>query len=56
LSSGKSGAVSGEVALHFGLTLGKEPIRSIPRKQALQYRLTDYGVVFFDKGTCGSVL
>jgi len=56
LSSGKSGAVSGEISLHPGPVLVKSSIRLITRSQALQYRLTDYGAVFFDKGTGGGIL
>jgi hypothetical protein len=74
LSSGKSGAVSGEVclfrvfgnllasellsqvALHAGPSVAKPKIKVVPRSQAIQYRLTDTGVVFFERGTGGGFL
>ncbi|KAF8651917.1 hypothetical protein AX16_004562 [Volvariella volvacea WC 439] len=57
LSSGRSGAVSGEVAVHAGpATVVPRHIKLIPRSSALHYRLTDTGVVFFERGTGGAVL
>ncbi|TFK71463.1 hypothetical protein BDN72DRAFT_764866 [Pluteus cervinus] len=62
LSSGRSGAVSGEIAVYAGpstviasqeMDLG---VRLIQPGSALQYRLTDTGAVFFEKGTSGGVL
>ncbi|ETW84998.1 hypothetical protein HETIRDRAFT_311089 [Heterobasidion irregulare TC 32-1] len=54
LASGKSGAV----ALHAGRSL--HPAAStpplIPRTRALQYRLTDSGAVFFERGTGAAVV
>ncbi|KAF8314262.1 hypothetical protein DL93DRAFT_2113397 [Clavulina sp. PMI_390] len=60
LSSGRSGAVSGEIIVRPGpWGLGSETPTVIPtttRKTAVQYRLTDSGAVFFQKGTAGGVL
>ncbi|KAH7888904.1 hypothetical protein F5I97DRAFT_1935330 [Phlebopus sp. FC_14] len=56
LSSGRSGAVSGELCMHSG-PMESEPLqRRIPRPSALQYRLTDSGATFFNKGTSEGVL
>lgn len=55
LASGRSGAVSGEIALHPGLTASRGAA-AIPRSKAVQYRLTDSGVVFFERGNAGNVL
>ncbi|KAF8886262.1 hypothetical protein CPB84DRAFT_1712444 [Gymnopilus junonius] len=56
LASGRSGSVSGEVALHPGFSAPKDGAKLIPRSAALQYRLTDTGAEFFAKGTSESVL
>ncbi|PPQ69913.1 hypothetical protein CVT25_002471 [Psilocybe cyanescens] len=56
LASGRSGNVSGEVALHSGFSAPPETIRLVPRNAALQYRLTDVGPDFFAKGTSEVVL
>ena len=79
LSSGRSGAVSGEASYCFAnLTPHFVPLTEPllasqitirpgalsqnikltvkTRKTALQYRLTDSGAVFFQKGTAGGVL
>ncbi|KAH9025658.1 hypothetical protein EDB84DRAFT_1440336 [Lactarius hengduanensis] len=56
LSSGKSGSVSGEIALHAGVALPGKPLRVIPRSQALQYRLGDYHAAYFERGTGHAVL
>ncbi|CAE6469498.1 unnamed protein product [Rhizoctonia solani] len=56
LSSGLSSAVSGEVALHPGFTAPDLHFVAIPRERALQYRLTDAGVIWFDRGTSAGVL
>ncbi|KAI0720905.1 hypothetical protein C8Q72DRAFT_788049 [Fomitopsis betulina] len=57
LSSGRSGTVSGEIALHAGASRPPAaPIKLIPRSAAVQYRLTDTGATFFNKGTSASVL
>ncbi|GAB1522788.1 hypothetical protein RhiTH_005912 [Rhizoctonia solani] len=56
LSSGLSSAVSGEVALHPGFTAPDPHFVPIPRERALQYRLTDAGVIWFDRGTSAGVL
>ncbi|KZV82585.1 hypothetical protein EXIGLDRAFT_729486 [Exidia glandulosa HHB12029] len=55
LVSGRSGAVSGEVALHPGL-LAPKSAAVVPRNKAVQYRLTDSGAVFFERGNAGNVL
>ncbi|KAF9455941.1 hypothetical protein BDZ94DRAFT_1285309 [Collybia nuda] len=58
LSSGRSGSVSGAVALHVGPStpLDADGVKLIPRSSAIQYRLTDTGPVFFDRGTAEGVL
>ncbi|KDR70034.1 hypothetical protein GALMADRAFT_128199 [Galerina marginata CBS 339.88] len=56
LASGRSGTVSGEVALHIGFSAPSETVKLIPRSAALQYRLTDIGPDFFAKGTSEGVL
>ncbi|KAI0633495.1 hypothetical protein C8Q77DRAFT_1057193 [Trametes polyzona] len=56
LSSGRSGTVSGQVALHAGPGTAQPSHRHIPRSAAVQYRLTDVGSVFFDRGTGSGVL
>lgn len=55
LASGRSGAISGEVAIHKGgLSLDDQIVAM--RSSAMQYRLTDSGAVFFQKGMDASVL
>ncbi|KAF9227178.1 hypothetical protein BS17DRAFT_747455 [Gyrodon lividus] len=56
LSSGRSGAVSGELCLHMGPIESEPSHQLIARPTALQYRLTDGGAVFFNKGTSEGVL
>ncbi|KAH9487426.1 Elongator complex protein 6 [Psilocybe cubensis] len=56
LASGRSGNVSGEVALHPGFSAPPNTIKLVPRSAALQYRLTDAGPDFFAKGTSQVVL
>lgn len=56
LSSGRSGSVSGQVALHAGPAAVDSPFKLIPRSVAVHYRLTDTGSIFFDRGTGGGVL
>ncbi|KAJ7496712.1 hypothetical protein FB451DRAFT_1208510 [Mycena latifolia] len=58
LASGRSGAVSGQVALHAGpgVPPGYGGVKLLPRSAALQYRLTDAGAVFFERGTGAGVL
>jgi hypothetical protein len=56
LASGRSGAVSGEIAVHKGgLSLGDELVTA-GRSAAMQYRLSDGGAVFFQKGMGAGVL
>ncbi|KAF8444825.1 hypothetical protein L210DRAFT_3393573 [Boletus edulis BED1] len=56
LSSGRSGAVSGELCLHLGPVESRPSCPLITRSAALQYRLTDNGAIFFNKGTSEGVL
>ncbi|KAH7911025.1 hypothetical protein BJ138DRAFT_1172790 [Hygrophoropsis aurantiaca] len=56
LASGRSGAVSGEVCLHLGPVEEEPNIPLVSRAAAVQYRLTDSGAIFFEKGTSGGVL
>ncbi|KAL0068326.1 hypothetical protein AAF712_004713 [Marasmius tenuissimus] len=60
LSSGRSGAVSGEIALHAGPTASLQfdtrKVQLLSRQMALQYRLTDNSVVFFERGSSRGVL
>ncbi|PFH45667.1 hypothetical protein AMATHDRAFT_158260 [Amanita thiersii Skay4041] len=57
LLTGRSGAVSGEIALHPGAaTIVNGSVNLLPRSRALQYRLTDASAVFFEKGTGAAVL
>ncbi|KAL0961201.1 hypothetical protein HGRIS_006169 [Hohenbuehelia grisea] len=56
LASGKSGSVSGEVALHSGPNAPLKGTRVFSRSSALQYRLTETGVIFFERGTSSGVL
>ncbi|KAJ6631450.1 hypothetical protein B0H10DRAFT_2159760 [Mycena sp. CBHHK59/15] len=56
LSSGRSGAVSGQVALHAGPGMPRGGVRLLPRSSAVQYKLTDGGAVFFERGTGAGVL
>ncbi|KAL1738341.1 hypothetical protein HDZ31DRAFT_70105 [Schizophyllum fasciatum] len=58
LSSGRSGLVSGEIALQRGASCFSDHthITGIPRHSALQYRLSDYSAMYFEKGTDKAVL
>lgn len=56
LASGRSGAVSGELCLHSGPCKSEFKNRLLSRTSALQYRLTDGGAMFFNKGTSEGVL
>ncbi|EIW83116.1 hypothetical protein CONPUDRAFT_121514 [Coniophora puteana RWD-64-598 SS2] len=56
LASGRSGAVSGEVCMHLGPSEPSPDLHLISRQAAVQYRLTDIGSVFFEKGTSVGVL
>ncbi|KAF9006161.1 hypothetical protein BDQ17DRAFT_1399090 [Cyathus striatus] len=56
LSTGRSGVVSGEVALHPGPSSISDSIKLIPRSTAVQYRLADTGPTFFQRGTSAGVL
>ncbi|KIP06994.1 hypothetical protein PHLGIDRAFT_30238 [Phlebiopsis gigantea 11061_1 CR5-6] len=56
LSSGRSGSVSGQIALHLGAGRRETDFRPIPRSRALLYRLTDVSSIFFERGTGAGVL
>ncbi|KAI0708926.1 hypothetical protein C8T65DRAFT_708448 [Cerioporus squamosus] len=56
LSSGRSGSVSGQVALHLGPAAAEAGIPLVSRSTAVHYRLTDSGSMFFERGTGNSVL
>ncbi|KZT22202.1 hypothetical protein NEOLEDRAFT_1150189 [Neolentinus lepideus HHB14362 ss-1] len=56
LSSGRSGAVNGEISLYRGPSNGTAHVKTIPRQHAVQYRLTDAAAVYFEKGTGQAVL
>ncbi|KAJ6590059.1 hypothetical protein DFH09DRAFT_1074530 [Mycena vulgaris] len=58
LASGRSGAVSGQVALHAGPGTARSGVRLLARSAALQYKLMDGpgGAVFFERGTGAGVL
>jgi len=55
LSSGKSGAVSGEICIHLGPLYDKS-LTAIEPDKTFQYRLTDFSSIFFTKGTGTAVL
>ncbi|KAF9643363.1 hypothetical protein BDM02DRAFT_3181827 [Thelephora ganbajun] len=55
LSSGKSGAVSGEICIHLG-PLHDKSLATIEPDKTFQYRLTDFSATFFTKGTGATVL
>ncbi|KAJ7935289.1 hypothetical protein B0H13DRAFT_2227178 [Mycena leptocephala] len=56
LASGRSGAVSGQVALHAGPGTPRGGVKLLNRSSALQYKLRDGGAVFFERGTGAGVL
>ncbi|KAI5889930.1 uncharacterized protein SCHCODRAFT_02630412 [Schizophyllum commune H4-8] len=58
LASGRSGLVSGEIVLRRGASCFVQHmnVKTIPRSSALQYRLSDYSVMYFEKGTDRAVL
>ncbi|KAK0452319.1 hypothetical protein EV421DRAFT_1898068 [Armillaria borealis] len=57
LASGRSGAVSGEVALHLSPNgLSPASVKPVSRSRAVQYRLTDSASVFFERGNSRGVL
>ncbi|KAF8576864.1 hypothetical protein K439DRAFT_1418643 [Ramaria rubella] len=57
LASGRSGAVSGEIAVHKGgLATSGEGGEGRGRRAAVQYRLGDGGAVFFQRGMGAGVL
>ncbi|RDX55242.1 hypothetical protein OH76DRAFT_1397642 [Lentinus brumalis] len=56
LSSGRSGSVSGQVALHLGPASAEAGHPLVSRSTAVHYKLTDSGSMFFERGTGNSVL
>ncbi|KAF9074272.1 hypothetical protein BDP27DRAFT_1214645 [Rhodocollybia butyracea] len=58
LTSGRSGAVSGQIALHLGPNASsvQPAIKVRSRSTALQYRLTDGSALFFERGSSRGVL
>ncbi|VDC07129.1 unnamed protein product [Peniophora sp. CBMAI 1063] len=57
LASGRSSSVSGEIAVHpLPANKSSNPLLLIPRKNALQYRLGDTSVSYFERGTGQAVL
>ncbi|THH06370.1 hypothetical protein EW145_g4136 [Phellinidium pouzarii] len=57
LASGRSGAISGEVAVHRGPLLDdSDAVDAIKRSLAIQYRLSDTGPIYFGRGTSAGVL
>jgi len=57
LASGRSGTVTGEISLHLGVSGKPDRVATlIPRSNSLQYRLTESGPDFFERGTSESVL
>ncbi|KAF7362398.1 hypothetical protein MVEN_00587000 [Mycena venus] len=56
LASGRSGAVNGQVALHAGPGTPRGGVKLLERSSALQYKLTDGGATFFERGTGAGVL
>ncbi|PAV21989.1 hypothetical protein PNOK_0194600 [Pyrrhoderma noxium] len=57
LLSGKSGAISGEIALHSThLSSPREKLNALRNGVAVQYHLCDTGPMFFEKGTVAAVL
>lgn len=56
LSTGRSGAVSGEISLQSGPSNAATRVKTIPGHRAVQYRLTDTAAVYFEKGTGQVVL
>ncbi|KAI5122584.1 hypothetical protein M0805_004800 [Coniferiporia weirii] len=57
LASGRSGAISGEIALHRGPLLKDcNIVDAIGRSLAVQYRLGDTGALYFGRGTSAGVL
>ncbi|KAL1673731.1 hypothetical protein EV122DRAFT_222053, partial [Schizophyllum commune] len=58
LASGRSGLVSGEIVLRRGASCFVQHmhVKTIPRSSALQYRLSDYSAMYFEKGTDRAVL
>jgi len=55
LSSGKSGAVSGEICVHLGPLYDKS-LTTIEPDKTFQYLLTDFSATYFTKGTGATVL
>ncbi|KAI0798692.1 hypothetical protein BC629DRAFT_1285418 [Irpex lacteus] len=56
LSTGRSGSVSGQIALYPGPGRTGMGMKAIPRSKAVLYRLTDTSSMFFERGTGAAVL
>ncbi|KAJ3986526.1 hypothetical protein F5890DRAFT_1407134 [Lentinula detonsa] len=57
LNSGRSGDVSGQIALHSGPNaFPQSAVKTRQRSAALQYRLTDGTAIFFERGSSRGVL
>ncbi|KAH8831181.1 hypothetical protein DL96DRAFT_1460044 [Flagelloscypha sp. PMI_526] len=56
LSSGRSGAVNGQIALHPGPSTNSKNVKLFSREHAMHYRLTESNVIFFNRGTAGGML
>ncbi|KAJ3898955.1 hypothetical protein F5879DRAFT_811735, partial [Lentinula edodes] len=53
LTSGRSGVVSGQIALHQGPNSIHQGPATTSKKTALQYKLTDTSAVYFERGAMG---
>jgi len=56
LTSGRSGAISGEITVHRGGFSGDVHAKGTGRKAAIHYRLTEGSATFFQKGMSAGVL
>ncbi|KAI0338225.1 hypothetical protein BDW22DRAFT_802252 [Trametopsis cervina] len=56
LSTGRSGSVSGQIAILPGPGRVGSAMKTITRSSAVLYRLTDSGSTFFERGTGAAVL
>ncbi|KIO22675.1 hypothetical protein M407DRAFT_245068 [Tulasnella calospora MUT 4182] len=56
LTSGRSGAVSGEATINAGPVVEDKGFVSRPTAEALHYRVDASGFKFFDRGTAGGVI
>ncbi|KZS93133.1 hypothetical protein SISNIDRAFT_486060 [Sistotremastrum niveocremeum HHB9708] len=57
LATGRSGAVTGEIAIHRGHAAGRDQeLKVVPRSRAVQYKLSDHSALFFQRGTGAGIL